>query len=461
MAKKISGFRSISLPDGMQSRYTLVVVDEQGMPSLALTEFYHHLQQDLSDGAARAYLNALLPYFTYLRTDARRCQRRDLWDGEPETVRLSVRDYLLHQLGCKVRRHNTYEMVRLTACSPSTVRVFLSALKRFYQFALETKRYSYEHPLVDPAAHILRHMELHNAEERTRPRMPQESGVEPPRSRPPLENYFRLTDDGWKPEPIDDPGLPGRLMSGFKAASLSVRDQVVVRMAFESGARISEILGLTVGDWRVRGGLQEAAAFSKGSQGRRVKFVRFSPETAKWLHRYVNGERMHLDAQQRGLTQLADSDPLFLSTRRHAYGYKAFQPHWSKLCQVTGVTLNVHGLRHWYATAAIRLIYEHSSTQAEIERRKEDLVQYMAWRSAETLAVYEHYFQAKHHAEIQDRLYQRMHEDLRRDMEQEKEEALGEAGERQANTAHQIAPTTPVQGDGWERLLMLGGVPHA
>jgi integrase len=43
------------------------------------------------------------------------------------------------------------------------------------------------------------------------------------------------------------------MRKGFQLVQLSLRDQIVVRMAYESGARIREILRLTVGDWRKRG----------------------------------------------------------------------------------------------------------------------------------------------------------------------------------------------------------------
>lgn len=65
------GFRLVKRPEGVpaSSRYALVVVDGKGMPHVPLTEFHQQLQGELTDGAARSYLNALLPYFTYLDAD--------------------------------------------------------------------------------------------------------------------------------------------------------------------------------------------------------------------------------------------------------------------------------------------------------------------------------------------------------------------------------------------------------
>jgi hypothetical protein len=129
MPKKTDVFRVVPRPRGVSSQYALLIVDGCGMPHLPLTYFYSEMQEGFSDGTARTYLNVLLPYFTYVATDSWRQHR---WDSEPEAVRASVRDYLLHKLHCKVRHQSLHEMVTLTVHSPSSVRVFLAALKHFY-----------------------------------------------------------------------------------------------------------------------------------------------------------------------------------------------------------------------------------------------------------------------------------------------------------------------------------------
>lgn len=439
--QKVGQFRFLLRPEGVpDSRYSLVVLAGDGCLHLPLTEFYRQMERELTGGAARSYLSALLPYFTYLETDPWRREAGNHWDAAPEVVREAVRGYLLQQLGCKVRRNGTHDVVRLTAHSPSTVRVFLSALKRFYQHAVRSGIYRHENPLVDPVAQVLQAASREaEAATRPRPRMPQESGVEEPRPRRLSENYFRLAGDAWVPAPIDDLTLPGRLLAAMRQAGLALRDQVVVRMALESGARISEVLGLTVGDWRARGLNQEAAACSKGSAGRRVKSLRFSPETAKLLHRYTGGERQALDRLNRGLEDLPDEEALFLSARSRPYGYKAFYEQWQRLCKVGGLELRVHQLRHFYVTQAMRLIYETAEAQAEVLRRQEELLRYMAWRSAATLNAYEHYFQVRRHAEIQDELHRRIY--------------TRDQGYIQGQNRSRLEPG----GDGWGDLLALGG----
>jgi integrase len=282
--------------------------------------------------------------------------------------------------------------------------------------------------------------------------------VEDPPHRYASENYFRLVQGDWKPEPIDDPDLHLLLRQGFTLAHFCLRDQIVVRMAYESGARIREILRLTVSDWRKRGCKQEAWACSKGSHGRRVKTIRFSLTTARMLHAYVNTERIKFDRQSRRLDALDDTDALFLSSRGNPYDYEAFKGHWYTLCSVLGIDLNIHQLRHWYTTQEIRLICETTQTAGDLERRKEELVRYMAWRSPDTLHAYEHHFSVQKHAEIQDQLHNKWYqEDLH--YEQTGRIASFSPSMSPPNVQQSIAGK-PAPG-GWETLLALGGTSHA
>ncbi len=438
------------------SQFERIVVDNKGYPHLALTRLYQQLCQELSDGTAHTYLMALLPYFSFLETDYWRQQRQDRWDSSPESIREAVRDYLLQKLHCKVRRYGMYEMVALSAQSPSTVRIFLSALKRFYFSVLLAGEYSYVHPLTNPVVHLLKEVDQEESDvPRSHPKMPPESGIEEPYQRRTSDNYFRLVDKKWIPEPIDDPALHLRLITGFEQANVSRRDQIIIRMAYESGARITELLTLTVGDWKKRGGKQEATASNKGSHGRRVKVIRFSQETTKLLRCYVDEERVRADPLQRPFAQLNDYDPLFLSLRKKPYGYDAFIPHWMRLCQTIGIDLNVHGLRHWHVCQMMRLIYEIAALPGEVERRKEEMVRYMAWRSPDTLKAYEHYFQAIHHAQMQDVLHQQLDERLKTYMEQAHRKRSPVRTKDTARVVQEASAGT--QEVGWGELLTFGG----
>lgn len=454
-------FRAVRRPKDLSSPYALVVVDGSGIPHLPLTVFHHEMQRFLADGTAKTYLATLLPYFDYLAADSWRQERKDRWDSPPEAVRESVRDFLVEQLHCKAQPRETDQLIRRTRKSPSTVHVFLCALKQFYHLARRKEWYLYSHPLTDPTANLLQEIEAEERHEAgQRPRMPQRSGVEEPRHRFLSDNYFKLVHETWQPHPIDDPQLHRVLRQGFRPAGLCLRDQLVVRIAYESGARIREILCLTVGDWRKRGSKQEAWAFSKGSHGRRVKVIRWSAETSKILLAYVNTERRAIDNQSRRFDALDDGDPLFLSRRGNPYDYDSFKKHWYKLCAVLQLDLNIHALRHWFVTQEIRFICETAKESGDIERGKEDLVRYMAWRSPETLQCYEHYFDEIRHADLQDRLHTRWAEDTARYAR----EATSVSSARTPFgpvPSRSLEPKEQQREEEWDSLLQLGGYAHA
>jgi len=112
------------------------------------------------------------------------------------------------------------------------------------------------------------------------PQMPERSGVVPPRSKQKQrlsDSYFKLEKEDWVPQIIDDPALPALILAGGERLKhWGDRERCVTRILFESGGRISEVVGLSLGDWIARGMLQEVNTFSKGSYGKRVKFLRFS-----------------------------------------------------------------------------------------------------------------------------------------------------------------------------------------
>lgn len=183
-----------------------------------------------------------------------------------------------------------------------------------------------------------------------------------------------------------------------------------------------------------------------------MKFLRFSTETAKMLRQYLNTERCHLDPTHRRLEHLSDADPLFLSMRHRPYDYAAFKPHWYALCKVVHIDLNIHGLRHWYVSQAMREICQTAKSAGEVERGKENLVRYMAWRSPDTLKAYEHHFQAQQHIQLQDQLHQRLYQKDRAYLQA----AVSDTSSQTILSTQPSGPNT--EQPSWERLLALGGL---
>lgn len=130
-----------------------------------------------------------------------------------------------------------------------------------------------------------------NGVRKDNPRMPNISGTEDaiPHRRL-TDSYFKIIKEEWLPQIIDDDNLPYEVYQAGKKVDWSQREMLIVSMLFETGARISEIIHLTIGDYRQRKSHQEVATFNKGSHGRKIKFLRFSKDTVKRLFHYIDTE---------------------------------------------------------------------------------------------------------------------------------------------------------------------------
>jgi integrase len=422
-------------PPDVSHQHPFLVFTCQDQLHFELTVFGKEAAARVEKKTVEGYLRALLPFFTYLETDEwQACAGRD-WKSEPNQIRPAVEDYLIHQLRCMTRLHRCgFLLVLKTNQTRQTVKLFLSGLKFFYQVMRQQGYYQYQNPLIEAEASMIQFVETQDLEDAPTPRMPADSGVvAPPKTRKPRlsDSYFKLEDERWVPQVVDDPTLFARVLRGGRQLKhWGLREECVTRILFESGCRVSEAVGLTLGDWVVRGMTREAAAFSKGSHGRRVKFLRFSNETAKLLRRYFDGERRRLDPQGQSLEEYLQEAkarhvdltqiPLFLSKQRSSLSAKTYREHsWNPACQAAQIDADVHQARHWHVTQAVRYIYENSQAGGEVQRRLKELVEYMKWRSKETLEAYEHYFDAARHAETLDVLHARMHQELERFSDQQ------------------------------------------
>jgi integrase len=353
-------------------------------------------------------------------------------------------------------------VVEVTGDSRNTIRVFLSALKLIYGAMIRHGYYPFpDNPLVESvsklSAEALAALEEAEEEARGFPRMSPLGGTEEPRKKRRLsDSYFRIQGDEWLPQIVDDTKLPRLVLTGgslvltggSKVAGWGLREECVTRILFESGGRISEVLALTLGDWQDRGLLREDNAISKGSNGKRVKFFRWHDDTAKLLRRYFDTERRKHDPNGYGVEDYAKlakrkainmlDVPLFLTERGTPLSPKTFRQHyWNPACKATGIDADPHQARHWYVTMAIRTIYETSRTDGEVQRRLCELVEYMKWKSGMAMIdVYQHYFDAQRHAEVQDRV-----QDL---MEQSKKQAMAELKRGRPQKAKQTALNTMV-----------------
>lgn len=465
-------YHFVPRPVDTQHQHPYLVFDEQDRLHFHLTVFAKEAVSQLSEGTARTYLYAVLPFFTFLDTDLWQQRAARRWDASPDTVRQAVDDYLVQHLQCKVRPHrHDFQLVSLTQGTRNTVHIFLSGLKCFYRVMKQRGSYTFANPLVDPVSALHTLIEEHE-DQSSPPRMPACSGVEPPRHKMRLsDSYFKLEGEEWIPQVVDDPDLPGRVLAGGRLLNWELREECVTRILFESGGRISEVTGLTLGDWVARGMLQEANAFSKGSHGTRVKFLRFSNDTSKLLHRYFDEERRASDPN--GYT-LADcirlskhhqidlsTIPLFLSKRGTPLSAKTFREHfWNPACQMAHIDVDIHQCRHWYVTAAVRHIYETARVEGEVKRRLRELIEYMKWRQGwHTIECYEHYFDVTRHAEIQDGVHQKLEESLKLGLGERYASSVQEQKAAPHSTSQPVAHLLESDPD-FDFLCSIGGPAH-
>jgi integrase len=423
-----TGYYFVSRPAGV-SRHRIMVFDHNNRLHLHLSVFAEKALRRIALSSLRVYLYAILKFFTFLATDEVQVRAGRRWDSAPDAVRIAIEDYLNGRLACKITEHRLgFQLIKATAQTPHPISAFLSGTKLFYKVMKGHGYYPFDNPLVDGAASTLEAVLWELEGEAEYPRMPDHSGVQAPHHRRLTDSYFKLVGDEWVPEVIDDPHLFDTILSaGRTHGNWGLREICVTRLLFETGGRVSEITGLTLGDWMNRGLLQEASAFSKGSNGRRVKFVRFSMESAKLLRTYFNGERREFDphgwtiedycraSKQKTLNLL--NVPLFLTSRGTQFTPKLFREHyWRPACEAAGIDADIHQARHWYVTTAVRLIYQTTATEPERMERLEALIAYMGWYDGwNTIKSYEHVFTPARHAEIQEMLYANLSQAARED----------------------------------------------
>lgn len=274
---------------------------------------------------------------------------------------------------------------------------------------IRLKYYPHHNPLIDGQAILHSYKEEVRGVREDKPRIPSVAGTEDPVTHRRLtDSYFKIINEEWQPQIIDDMNLPYQVYRAGKKVNWSQREMIIARMLFETGARASEIIELTVGDYRQRKNHQEVSTFNKGSHGRKIKFLRFSKDTVKRLFHYIDTERKSYDENHLEFDQLPDDAPIFLSANGTAFTYHAWYYHWKRAMIVNELSLNPHKARHWFVTSRLREIYNVSKNEAEIQQRKNELIKYMKWKNPDTMNVYEHHFDEAKHREAHEHMLEQM-----------------------------------------------------
>src|SRR6516165_682392 len=322
----------VSTPN-LDHQYQVVRAD--GLPDVPLTLFANDLLKSLSPSSVPIYMREVLAAFDWAQSDAIVLRNRWSLNGDPAEVRNVLREYLTVAAKCKLTTRADRLGVKVTyVCQTSetgiNIRILLAALRRLYDYLISNAGYGHANPLLQEQMDQFRTDLRNNYRQavrtvEARDPMPSVSGVDPPFGIRLSANFFRCVDQEWIPQTIDDPDFPHLVYKAGKEYGWGLRELCVVRILFEGGGRISEVLDLTALDWFTSQFLNQFQARNKGSFGVRTKRFVVSSATAKVVRRYfdddANGRRAH-DRQGLCLADLEKMDAaelakvrLFLTTR--------------------------------------------------------------------------------------------------------------------------------------------------
>jgi len=233
----------------------------------------------------------------------------------------------------------------------------------------------------------------------------------------------------WKPDlrkELGDvrSGIHTILDAMMESREISCREKIILELLRNTGARLHEVVLLTVGGYRNQGIAGQAQIVSKGSLGREVKTIYFAhhPSVMRLLTRYLEQIRPGWDTQGRSrLDVMEDGDPLFLTERGTPYSVKSFYYHWYKhypsfrsLCPVT---FSPHDIRHLFITEFLIMLRQdcgagtdHFDTERYQREREAFGSTIMGWRSVHTIDVYDHSRDGEHTLQVLALMQQRLAE---------------------------------------------------
>jgi hypothetical protein len=189
----------------------------------------------------------------------------------------------------------------------------------------------------------------------------------------------------------------------FDSAEVSLREKAVLHLLQSTGARLHEIVLMTVGGYQNKGIAGQAQVMNKGSYGREIKNIYWAdnPRVQEVLNDYLEQVRpLHDPQKQKRLADVDPKAPLFLTERGTPYSPKAFYYHWYRCyvpLQITcPVPFSPHDLRHLFVTENLirlkikcRLGTDHFDSDTYLSEREAFGSQVMCWRSAKTINIYD------------------------------------------------------------------------
>ncbi len=390
-------------------RYEIIFVNHQGHPVVPLTEWYR-LRKGLGPESTRnTYLTCLVPYLTFL--DEQSCP----WNAPPERLRPLLIAFHRDRLGCQIHPGKDGEGIEIvptrdTPLRASTLRVLRAALRDFYLVLKDAGLYAFANPLSSEVLVALKREHTGTLANRG---APDHAGIrgetwEQSRRRPTA--FIRHTkDQGWQPEVRREladvrEGMHHVLDALMDSCQVSLREKAILALLQNTGARLHEIVLMTVGGYRNEGIAGQAQVVNKGSMGREVKTIYFAHnlQVEQVLTAYLEVVRpLHDQYGRKRLAEVADQEALFLTERGTPYSMKAFYWHWYKhyepLLSICPVRFSPHDIRHLFITEFLMRL--KLACQAGTDQfNEEDYLQareafgslVMGWRSVNTINIYDH-----------------------------------------------------------------------
>ncbi len=398
----LSGLRKLTPPPG--SHYPLFIVDAEGQPVFFLCEWYRRRKEADPGRTPDTYLDMLLPWAGFLLRHAY------AWNDPPERVRFYLAEFLREDVACFVTPDGRDEdawFVETTGNSPlakSSLGVLLAALTSMYDTHIAAGYYAYSNPLRSERMLALKREHIRQVKNAGAPDYAGIRGEswQETNCAFPTKQFRQRRGKVWEPGVVLEPdAVQQRIRStiDFMVEHATFqRDQVILLLMRETGARLSEVIELTAGGYRNARHAGQALVKNKGSRGREEKTIYFTQSLDRHLLDYIRMERAKYDPNgSKRLEDLADHDPLFLTRTGKPYTRSAFYHHWNKLFapaqgqvkEGEQVEFTPHDLRHLRVTRTVTNLRKEAQGDRAVEAELlEGFQSVMGWRSPETMGTY-------------------------------------------------------------------------
>lgn len=341
---------------------TGTVVYRYGAPSPDLTQIYRHIEYDQGPSVASECVRRI----GHIDDNCRR--KGNDWKCTNTIVRPAIEEYLTSLYD--VIRLNRHSYIDYRCRESNTVATVLARLKRSYDTAVSLGL-CLENPMR--AANNTAYYRVLALE------------------KVPLENT------------VDNESLPDHLRQAIRQSGLSYRDAAIIEILLCSGARISEVCGLTWDGLNQHEKRGEIRLYTKGQGNEASKVVILSKEARQALQKYLECEmpqlRQRADKTDSKRRTKASKDShgtsVFMTSIGTPYNSDAFRIHWKKLL-FTGDELDLnlvkvpHHIRHWYINRALKKIeLENGDNEHRHLLALFQFIQTMKWTWWESLKHYD------------------------------------------------------------------------